>query len=194
MAGLTRERDGLRVPSIVFTKGGGNWLESIADIGCDAVGLDWTIDIGAARSRVGAKVALQGNLDPAVLLSSAAAIRHEAERVLTSFGNGSGHVFNLGHGISQYTPPENVAALIETVRSFSTRFHRRTTPVMRFWRVTSWTYAQLRTLLATYRGMTANTGCRMPKGITICFLNSFLLIRQESWQGISRVAKTSPRC
>ena len=123
MAGLTRERDGLRVPSIVFTKGGGNWLESIADIGCDAVGLDWTIDIGAARSRVGAKVALQGNLDPAVLLSSAAAIRHEAERVLTSFGNGSGHVFNLGHGISQYTPPENVAALIETVRSFSTRFH-----------------------------------------------------------------------
>ena len=123
IAGLTRAREGLRVPSIVFTKGGGGWLESIAAIGCDAVGLDWTVDIGAARARVGMRVALQGNLDPAILLSSAQVVQREAAAILASYGKGSGHVFNLGHGISQHTPPENVAALIETVRTTSVAYH-----------------------------------------------------------------------
>ena len=115
---LTREHGGERIPSIVFTKGGGGWLESIADSGCNAVGLDWTVDIGAARTRVGDRVALQGNMDPAVLLSSPEAVQQEAKYILNRFGPGSGHVFNLGHGISQYTPPEHVTALIETVRGF----------------------------------------------------------------------------
>ena len=111
------------MPSIVFTKGGGGWLESIAAIGCDAVGLDWTVDIGAARARVGMRVALQGNLDPAILLSSPQAVQREAAAILASYGKGSGHVFNLGHGISQHTPPENVAALIKTVRTASAAYH-----------------------------------------------------------------------
>src|SRR5476649_1266639 len=119
VAGLKREHAGVRVPSIVFTKGGGGWLENIAAIGCDAVGLDWTIDIGAARARVGARVALQGNLDPAILLSSPEVIQREAKRILESYGHGNGHIFNLGHGISQHTPPDNVSALIETVRGSS---------------------------------------------------------------------------
>jgi uroporphyrinogen decarboxylase len=123
IAALTREREGLRVPNIVFTKGGGGWLESIAAIGCDAVGLDWTVDIGAARARVGMRVALQGNLDPAILLSSPQAVQREAAAILASYGKGSGHVFNLGHGISQHTPPENVAALIKTVRTASVAYH-----------------------------------------------------------------------
>ena len=123
IAGLTREREGLRVPNIVFTKGGGGWLESIAAIGCDAVGLDWTVDIGAARARVGMRVALQGNLDPAILLSSPQVVQREAAAILASYGKGNGHVFNLGHGISQHTPPENVAALIETVRTTSVAYH-----------------------------------------------------------------------
>jgi len=123
IAGLTREREGLRVPNIVFTKGGGGWLENIAAIGCDAVGLDWTVDIGAARARVGMRVALQGNLDPAILLSSPQVVQREAAAILASYGKGSGHVFNLGHGISQHTPPENVAALIETVRTTSVAYH-----------------------------------------------------------------------
>ncbi|MDP1787576.1 uroporphyrinogen decarboxylase [Nitrosomonas sp.] len=120
---LKREQNGMRVPSIVFTKGGGLWLEAIADIGCDAVGLDWTIDIGEARRRVGDKVALQGNLDPSVLFASPGVIAAEVEKILTSYGNGSGHVFNLGHGISQFTPPENAAALVEAVHTLSRKFH-----------------------------------------------------------------------
>jgi uroporphyrinogen decarboxylase len=118
VSGLIRERDGLRVPSIVFTKGGGNWLEAISRIGCDAVGLDWTVDLGAARARVGDRVALQGNLDPMVLFGSEEAIRSETKKVLENFGSGSGHVFNLGHGISQFTPPDNVAVLVETVHQY----------------------------------------------------------------------------
>jgi uroporphyrinogen decarboxylase len=123
IAGLKREHEGARVPSIVFTKGGGVWLESIAAIGCDAVGLDWTVDIGAARARIGARVALQGNLDPAVLLAPPQAIQREAGAILERYGHGSGHVFNLGHGISQHTPPEHVSALIEAVRGRSGRYH-----------------------------------------------------------------------
>lgn len=121
LGSLKRENEGMRVPSLVFTKGGGGWLESIADTGCDAVGLDWTINISAAKARVGARVALQGNMDPAVLLSSPEAVQREAVAILKQFGSGSGHVFNLGHGISQFTPPEHVSALIEAVRGFGAR-------------------------------------------------------------------------
>jgi uroporphyrinogen decarboxylase len=120
VAGLIREKDGRRVPSIVFTKGGGLWLEAIAACGCDALGLDWTIDIGAARQRVGESVALQGNLDPTVLLAPPEAIVREARAVLDGFGSGVGHVFNLGHGVSRFTPPEHVAVLVDTVHD-----HRR---------------------------------------------------------------------
>ncbi|WP_407279260.1 uroporphyrinogen decarboxylase [Aromatoleum evansii] len=117
--GLIKERDGERVPNIVFTKGGGLWIEGIADIGCDAVGLDWTMDIGRARKLVGDKVALQGNLDPNVLFAPPEAVAREAKRVLDSFGNHPGHVFNLGHGISQFTPPESVSVLVDTVHEHS---------------------------------------------------------------------------
>lgn len=123
IAGLKREHDGVRIPNIVFTKGGGLWLEAIADIGCDAVGLDWTIDIGDARRRVGNKVALQGNLDPSVLFASPEVITAEVAKILASYGNGSGHVFNLGHGISQFTPPENAAVLVDAVHTLSREFH-----------------------------------------------------------------------
>ncbi len=123
VAGLIREREGRRVPSIVFTKGGALWLEAQANIGADALGLDWTVDIGEARKCVGDKVALQGNMDPAVLLSTPQAIEREVGNILASYGNGSGHVFNLGHGITQFTPPENAAAMVEAVRSLSRQYH-----------------------------------------------------------------------
>ncbi|WP_426209571.1 uroporphyrinogen decarboxylase [Massilia sp. TWP1-3-3] len=119
---LKREKDGVRIPAVVFTKGGGQWLDQIADIGADAVGLDWTVDLARARALVGHKVALQGNLDPAILFASPEQIRAEVERTLTAYGEpaaGSGHVFNLGHGISQFTPPESVTAMVEAVHSFS---------------------------------------------------------------------------
>jgi uroporphyrinogen decarboxylase len=121
--GLIKEKDGVKIPNIIFTKGGGLWVESIANSGCDAVGLDWTMDIGIARQKVGHKVALQGNLDPAVLFSTPEVIRKEAERVLASYGFGSGHVFNLGHGISQFTNPDNAAALVEAVHELSRKYH-----------------------------------------------------------------------
>ena len=119
IAGLTRTRDGQPVPNIVFTKGGGLWLESIASIGCDAVGLDWTFDIGRARALVGDRVALQGNLDPAILFAPPEVVAQEAKRVVDAFGPGPGHVFNLGHGISQFTPPDHVAVLVDTVHAHS---------------------------------------------------------------------------
>jgi uroporphyrinogen decarboxylase len=126
VAGLTREKDGERVPSIVFTKGGGLWLESIASIGCDAIGVDWTIDIGEARRRVGDQVALQGNLDPCVLFAAPDKIAAEAKKVIDSFGPGdTGHVFNLGHGISQFTAPESVSALVETVHEYSRALRKK---------------------------------------------------------------------
>ena len=121
--GLIKEKDGVRIPSIVFTKGGGLWIDSIADSGCDAVGLDWTMDIGIARQKVGNKVALQGNMDPAVLFASPDAVRAEVERILASYGYGSGHVFNLGHGISQYSDPEHAAALVAAVHELSRKYH-----------------------------------------------------------------------
>ncbi len=124
MAGLTREADGKRVPAIVFTKGGGLWLEDIAAVGADCVGLDWTIEMAEARRRVGDKVALQGNLDPNVLFAQPEAIRTEVGKVLASFGEGHGHVFNLGHGISQFTPPDHAAALVAAVHELSPVYHR----------------------------------------------------------------------
>jgi len=122
LAGLQREKDGVRIPAIVFTKGGGIWLDQMADIGADALGLDWTVNLGQARSLVGDRVALQGNLDPAILFAEPEQIRAEVERSLAAYGapsNGHGHVFNLGHGISQFTPPESVSAMVEAVHSFS---------------------------------------------------------------------------
>jgi len=120
-SGLTRERGGRRVPSILFTKGGGAWLEAMAASGCDAVGLDWTVDPAAARARVGGRVALQGNLDPAALFAPPDAVRGQARRVLDAFGPAPGHVFNLGHGVSQHTPVESVAALVDEVRTYSSK-------------------------------------------------------------------------
>ncbi len=124
VAGLTKNAEGKKVPSIVFTKGGALWLEAQAEIGADALGLDWAVDIGSARKRVGDKVALQGNLDPAILLSTPEAIEKEVASVLASYGKGSGHVFNLGHGITQWTPPENAAAMLEAVRKHSLQYHQ----------------------------------------------------------------------
>ncbi len=121
---LQRTHDGQRVPRVVFTKGSGQWLEALADCGADALGVDWTTDLGDARRRVGDRVALQGNLDPAILLTTPDVVEREASSVLASFGNGSGHVFNLGHGVSQFTPPENVAALVDAVHTLSPPYHQ----------------------------------------------------------------------
>ncbi len=122
--GLTRSHEGRRVPVILFTKNGGQWLEEMAESGCDALGIDWTTDLGEARSRVGERVALQGNLDPAVLYATPAHIRAEVGAVLESYGPGNGHVFNLGHGIHPQIDPEHVTALVEAVHDLSRRYHR----------------------------------------------------------------------
>ncbi len=124
MESLKRSHDGHIVPRVLFTKGGGLWLESMADSGADALGLDWTISMREAKRRVGHKVALQGNLDPNVLFGAPATIAREAERVLNEFAfdkNATGHVFNLGHGISQFTHPDHVEALVNAVHRASTR-------------------------------------------------------------------------
>jgi uroporphyrinogen decarboxylase len=119
LAGLTREFNGVHIPVTLFTKGGGAWLELMADTGADGLGLDWMSDIGSARMRVGSRVALQGNLDPSVLFGSEAVIRAEVRRVLDAFGPHAGHVFNLGHGISQFTAPETVKILVDEVHTYS---------------------------------------------------------------------------
>ena len=124
MTGLKREREGRIVPRIFFTKGGGLWLESMAEIGTDALGLDWTIQIGEAKKRVGHQVALQGNLDPLTLFAPPEVIAREAEQVLSDFAydkNATGHIFNLGHGISQFTNPKHVEALVHAVHRASAR-------------------------------------------------------------------------
>ncbi len=123
---LHRSYEGEKVPVIVFTKGGGQWLEAIASCGTDAVGLDWTSNLTEARKRVQDRVALQGNLDPMVLFGSEDLIRQEVRRVIDDFGlvGGGGHVFNLGHGINQFTPPEAVAILVDEVHRYSTSFHK----------------------------------------------------------------------
>ncbi|HXH02421.1 MAG TPA: uroporphyrinogen decarboxylase [Candidatus Competibacteraceae bacterium] len=125
IAGLSREAEGRRVPVILFTKGGGQWLEAMAASGCDALGLDWSTDIGDARRRVGEQVALQGNLDPCVLYAAPAAIRTEVAAILAAYGAGSGHVFNLGHGIHPAVNPEHVAALVQAVHELSAPYHSR---------------------------------------------------------------------
>lgn len=129
---LDAEHEGEHIPTICFTKGGGLWLEDIAATGCDGIGVDWTVDLGQARSRIDDRCALQGNLDPAALFGDESAIRAEAAKVLRSFGlprrpdgRWGGHVFNLGHGISQFTPPDAVAALVEAVHSESRALRQR---------------------------------------------------------------------
>lgn len=121
VAGLIRHNDGRAVPCILFTKNGGQWIEQIAATGCDAVGLDWTIEIGQARARVGSKVALQGNMDPSILYGTPARIRAEVKRILEDFGPNDGHVFNLGHGIALDVDPENAKVFIEAVHELSER-------------------------------------------------------------------------
>ncbi len=125
LAGLPREHEGQRIPSIVFTKGGGLWLEDLARCGADALGVDWTVNLAQARRRTADAVALQGNLDPMALFGGEAAIRAEVNRILADFGavGAGGHVFNLGHGISQHTPPEAVSVLVDAVRTASPACH-----------------------------------------------------------------------
>lgn len=107
------------IPIILFTKGGGQWLQSIADTGCDAIGLDWTCDLAAARLQVGNRVALQGNLDPQVLLTSPACIRAQVKQIIDAYGPGPGHIFNLGHGITPDVPPDHVKVLVDAVHEYS---------------------------------------------------------------------------
>lgn len=121
--GLKRENEGRKVPVILFTKNGGQWLEAMADTGADALGLDWTTDIGEARHRVGNRVALQGNMDPSTLYASPERIRREVATILEKFGTGNGHVFNLGHGIHQYVEPEKAGAFVNAVHELSAQYH-----------------------------------------------------------------------
>ncbi len=121
--GLQRSYNGQKVPVTLFTKNGGQWLEAIADTGCDAIGLDWTIDIASAKARVGSRVALQGNMDPSMLYASPERIREEVATILKGFANGSGHVFNLGHGIHPDVPPENAKIFVDAVHELSVPYH-----------------------------------------------------------------------
>lgn len=123
VAGLDREHEGRRVPVILFTKGGGGWIEAISASGCDAVGIDWTLDLADARARIGDRVALQGNMDPCVLYADDARIRQEVASVLASFGAGNGHVFNLGHGIHQHIDPARVTTFVDAVHELSRPYH-----------------------------------------------------------------------
>ncbi|MFT5806174.1 MAG: uroporphyrinogen decarboxylase [Moritella dasanensis] len=122
--GLTRFSDGRKVPVTLFTKNGGQWIEQIAATGCDAIGLDWTIDIAEAKARVGDKVALQGNMDPSMLYASPERIREEVSTILAGFGEGNGHVMNLGHGIHLDVEPEKAGVFIEAVGEFSKQYHK----------------------------------------------------------------------
>ncbi|TDQ56203.1 uroporphyrinogen decarboxylase [Mesocricetibacter intestinalis] len=121
--GLIRQNESRQVPVTLFTKGGGLWLEAIADTGCDAVGLDWTVNLADARMRIGHKVALQGNMDPSVLYAGADYIRREVKSILADFGEGSGHVFNLGHGIHQDVPTEHPKIFVDAVHEYSRQYH-----------------------------------------------------------------------
>jgi uroporphyrinogen decarboxylase len=122
--GLIKEHDGYKVPVTLFTKNGGMWLEQIAATGCDAIGLDWTINIEDAKARVGGQVALQGNMDPSMLYAPAPRIRDEVAQILAGFGEGSGHVFNLGHGIHLDVPPDNVDVFVNAVHELSAPYHK----------------------------------------------------------------------
>ena len=123
VSGLQKESEGRPVPCILFTKNGGQWLEAMADSGCAALGLDWTCEIGQARQRVGERVALQGNMDPALLYASPAAIEAEVEQILQAYGPGPGHVFNLGHGVTPETDPEHVRVFVDAVHQHSAAYH-----------------------------------------------------------------------
>lgn len=120
---LQPDADGQHVPVILFTKGGGEWVEAIARTGCDAIGIDWTRNIGDVRIMVGDQVALQGNMDPCVLYASPDVIRNEVAAILKNYGHGSGHIFNLGHGIHQHINPDNVAVFVDTVHELSKSYH-----------------------------------------------------------------------
>ena len=124
--GLIREHNGQRIPVIVFTKGGGQWLEDIVQCGSDAVGVDWTVNLTQARKRVNDSVAFQGNLDPMTMFGGEEAIRREVRRVIDDFGvvGSGGHVFNFGHGISRFTPPEAVKILVDEVHEYSAKMHK----------------------------------------------------------------------
>ncbi len=124
IANVTRENEGRKVPVILFTKGGGQWLQQMADTGCDGLGLDWTTNIGDARAQVGDRVALQGNMDPNTLYASPQTIRAEAAKILKDYGSGSGHIFNLGHGITPDINPEHVKALVDSVHELSEQYHK----------------------------------------------------------------------
>ncbi|MCP4125539.1 MAG: uroporphyrinogen decarboxylase [Gammaproteobacteria bacterium] len=124
IGGLTRENEGRRVPVIMFTKNGGQWLSRMAKSGCDALGVDWTTDLADARVQVKDRVALQGNLDPCILYSSPERIREEVGRVLNSYGNGPGHVFNLGHGIHPNVDPERAGVMVDAVHELSVPYHK----------------------------------------------------------------------
>ncbi len=123
VAGLTRQSEGQTIPVILFTKEGNEWLEDLAAVGCDAIGVDWKLPIGVARQRVGDQVALQGNMDPCILHASPMRIQEEVATILASFGHGNGHVFNLGHGIHPEVNPEHVSALVEAVHTLSQPYH-----------------------------------------------------------------------
>lgn len=124
LSSLTLSSTGEKIPTILFTKNGGLWLDKISESGCDVIGLDWTIDIGKARQEVGAKVALQGNLDPTVLYGKPEQITAEVKRILSAYGEGSGHIFNLGHGILPDVPIENVTVLVNSVHELSRSYHK----------------------------------------------------------------------
>ncbi len=124
VARLPAEADGRRVPVIVFTKGGGQWLNAIADCGAQGVGIDWTTDIATARAVAGDRVALQGNMDPAMLFASPARIREEVASILAGYGHGPGHVFNLGHGITPGVNPDHVTAFVDAVQELSPHYHQ----------------------------------------------------------------------
>ncbi|MFZ7135030.1 uroporphyrinogen decarboxylase [Avibacterium avium] len=121
---LIRHNEGRKVPVTLFTKGGGLWLENIANTGCDAVGLDWTVDLADAKKRIGHKVALQGNMDPSVLYASPARIEQEVRSILADFGEGSGHVFNLGHGIHQDVPEISPKIFVDAIHQYSQPYHK----------------------------------------------------------------------
>ncbi len=124
VSGLIREHEGRKVPVIMFTKNGGQWLETMAEAGADALGLDWTTNIDDARARVGDKVALQGNMDPSVLYGTPERIRAEVADILARYGNGSGHVFNLGHGIHQFVDPAQPKIFVDAVHELSAQYHK----------------------------------------------------------------------
>ena len=123
ISNLRREHEGSQIPVIIFTKGGGQWLTKIADSGCDAVGIDWTTDINSAKKLIGHQVALQGNLDPSALYASPESIKNEVAKILANYGHGAGHVFNLGHGISQHIDPDRVKVLVDSVHELSEKYH-----------------------------------------------------------------------